>query len=187
VNNPGHFSFFKGNVSKDAGVVLIAGPWLYVFNQWALSFAAANGAGFFVSPLENNRQNLERTASQETRNRFFITVYSRPSLFRIRANLGKVYSFKKFAGNKGAGNRDEDFTLLSGPDGSLVYPERPFYIADKIPFLQQAGFSRFILDFSAAPLKKNDYKDLMEKINEAVPLRGAGRFNWKDGFYKVEE
>jgi putative protease len=150
-----------------------------MFNQWALRFVAENGAACFVSPLENNRQNLERTVPREMRNRFFITVYSRPSLFRIRADLGGIYSFKKFSGNRG-----EDFRLLTAPEGSLVYPEKPFYIADKIPFLTQAGFGRFILDLSAAPVKKNEYRDLMETVRHAVPLRGAGRFNWKDGFYQ---
>ncbi|MDR2617479.1 MAG: U32 family peptidase [Treponema sp.] len=182
VNNPGHFSLFR-----DSGVVLAAGPWLYVFNQWAYAFTVSNGADYFVSPLENNRQNLERTIPQEgsrgfRRSQVFITLYSRPSLFRIRADLGGIYNFHRFSDA-----RDGDFRLSTGPQGSLVYPEEPFYIADKIPFLKEAGFSRFILDFSAGSLKKGEYRDLMEAVRNALPLKGSGRFNWKDGFYKTEE
>jgi putative protease len=182
VNNPGHFSLFR-----DTGAEFIAGPWFYIFNQWAYSFAAANGAQWFISPLENNRQNLERTFSREGpggghRSRVFITIYSRPSLFRIRADLGCLYDFGNFSDR-----REGDFRLISSPQGSLVYPEKPFYIGDKIPFLREAGFSRFILDLSDRPLKKADYRDLTEAVNNAVPLKGAGRFNWKDGFYRAEE
>jgi putative protease len=181
INNAGHFSFFRGNTAREPGISFIAGPWLYMFNQWALSFIAANGAACFVSPLENNRQNLERTVPGEIRNRVFITVYSRPGLFRIRTDLSNIYSFKKFSGS-----RDEAFRLLTSPEGSMVYPEKPFYIADKIPFLAQAGFGRFILDLSAEAVKKTEYRDLMETVRQAVPLRGAGRFNWKDGFYQKD-
>jgi putative protease len=170
---------------QDSGITLIAGPWLYVFNSWSLAFIKAAGAEYFVSPLENNRQNLERTLFNETlafRRKTFITVYSHPSLFRIRASLGKLYDFSKFSGNK-----DEIFRLASSSGATMVYPETPFYIADKIPFLQQAGFSRFILAFSAMPLKKSHYKELVKAAREAALPAGESRFNWKDGFFSNEK
>jgi putative protease len=179
VNNPGHFSFFRNSADR---ITLIAGAWLYVFNSWSLAFLRANGAEYFVSPLENNRQNLERTFQGSVRRSAFITIYSRPSLFRIRGNLGDIYDFGKFQGHQ-----DEVFRLVSSPQGSLVFPEKYFSIADKIPFLREAGFSRFILDFSSGPLKKTEYKDIMKGAKKAAPLAGVSRFNWKDGFYRVEE
>jgi putative protease len=176
VNNPGHFSFFK----KDSETVLIAGPWLYMFNRWAAAFLAANGAEYFVSPLENNRQNLEKTIPRAgPRSGVFLTVYSRPSLFRVRADLGRVYEFGNFYGGK-----DEFFRLAASPEGSLVFPEKPFSIVDKIPFLMEAGFGRFILDFSSGPLKKALWRDVKEAAENAVHLAGTVRFNWKDGFYQ---
>ncbi|MDR0314198.1 MAG: U32 family peptidase [Treponema sp.] len=198
VNNPGHFSLFKAAKNKmpqdakqgkkktnDPGITLIAGPWLYIFNSWSLAFINSAGAEYLVSPLENNRQNLERTLSNEAlafRRKTFITVYSHPSLFRIRSPLGKLYDFNKFSGNK-----DESFRLVSSSGSAHVYPETSFYIADKIPFLQQAGFHRFILDFSMTPLKKARYKELMKAAKEAALPSGESRFNWKDGFYKSEK
>jgi putative protease len=179
VNSLGHFSLFR-NDSKTAA--LIAGPWLYTFNAWAWDFIARCGAGYCVTPLENNRQNLERTFSREDHNRrarTFVTVFSRPSLFRIRSDLGKVYGFNYFTGS-----RDEAFCLSPAPEGTLVYPREPFSIVDKTPFLREAGFSRFILDFSGRPLKKAEYRDIMEAVNKALPLHGTNRFNWKDGFYR---
>ena len=197
VNNLGHFSLFRKASSAPetktgkGKVLLIAGPWLYAFNAWAWNFIESCGAVFCVSPLENNRQNLERGFPKAENGRFpsgaarrsqvFITIYSRPSLFRIRQDLSKVYDFTDFSGNRG-----EDFILGSGPEGALVYPREPFSIVDKTPFLKEAGFSRFVLDFSSAPLKKAEYRGIMEAASRAVPLPGVSRFNWKNGFFKME-
>jgi putative protease len=178
VNNPGHFSLFRPRRP-----VLVAGPWLYTFNRWAASFVSSLGADYFISPLENNRQNLEKTVSPEGRSRAFITVLARPALFRVRADLGGMYGFREFSDG-----RDEAFSLYSGREGSLVLPRQPFSITDKLPFLREAGFGRFILDFSAGtdgpPLKKSDYRDLSRALREGTPLPGASRFNWKNGFYQ---
>ena len=194
LNNPGHFPLFR-DVRSD--VCLAAGHWLYAFNTWAVSFLASLGADAFVSPLENNRQNLERTLfgekissgknrpsrppSASARSLFFVPVFVRPPLFRIRADLGKLYDFKTFSDS-----REEIFSLVTGPEGSTVIPEKPFSIIDKIPFLKESGFRRFIVDLSGLPLKKTDYKDLMRSVNDSLPLSRISRFNWKDGFFANE-
>ena len=190
VNNLGHFSLFRsyGNVK------LIAGPWLYMFNSWSLSFIASLGVDGFVSPLENNRQNLERTIRESRggekgsgkkrqgtgvlQSKFFITVFAWPPLFNIKADLGQILDFDSFADNK-----DEGFFLVTGKEGSRVYPEKYFSIIDKIPFLKEAGFGRFIIDLSGKAVKKHDYRDLIRAVNANAPLPHSGRFNWKDGFY----
>ena len=187
VNNPGHFSLFRGkgpaseNGKKQEKVLLIAGPWLYTFNEWAWDFIARSGAGYCVSPLENNRQNLEKTFPKEAgkRNQVFITIFNKPSLFRIRTDLGRLYDFKNISGS-----RDETFLLAPAPEGTLVFPGEYFSIVDKTPFLREAGFSRFILDFSSGPLKKTEYRAIMEAANQAIPLPGTNRFNWKNGFFR---
>jgi len=194
VNNPGHFSLFRGC----KGIKLLAGPWLYTFNSWSLSFIAGFGADGFVSPLENNRQNLERTIEQcqiqnsegkggkkkhgrtDIHSKFFITVFAWPPLFNIRADLGPVLDFDEFADN-----RDENFSLITDREGSRVYPQKPFSIIDKIPFLKEAGFGRFIIDLSGPALKKSDYRDLMRSVKESAPLPHSDRFNWKNGFFSA--
>jgi putative protease len=182
LNNPGHFSFFP----KDKNITLIAGPWLYTFNSWALAFTAALGASAFIAPLEINRQNLEKTISPQLRSSAFVTLFAWPPLFRIRGGL--QYRFKHFSDSRG-----EAFSLLSGPgadsSGGVVIPDTPFSIVDKRPFLMEAGFRRFILDFSAGaftgtfPLKKKFYKEVMRAAEEALPLSQISRFNWKNGFF----
>jgi putative protease len=196
LNNPGHFSLFRGFDN----IKLIAGPWLYMFNSWSLSFIVSLGVDSFVSPLENNRQNLERTIEQcqiqDSKNKggkkkqscvnihskFFITVFAWPPLFNIKTDLGSFLNFDSFADNK-----DENFFLVTGTEGSRIYPKKYFSIIDKIPFLKEAGFGRFIIDLSGPVLKKPDYRDLMRAVKENAPLPHSSRFNWKDGFYKNQD
>jgi putative protease len=186
INNPGHFSLFRGLRSETKGAappLLIAGPYLYGFNRWALAFLRENGAEYFISPLENNRQNLEKTFPREGswpgfRSQAMITLFAWPPLFRVRANLGKIYDFGVFSDREGG-----SFRLAPSPETSLVYPETPFSLVDKLPFLREAGFGRFILDLSARPLRKAAYRDLMTAVNNASPLPEISRFNWKNGFY----
>jgi putative protease len=192
VNNPGHFSLFRGIASsKEPGKIrLIAGPWLYTFNSGSLSFVKSLGVDAVVSPLENNRQNLEKTIKQcNTRqntkalsSRFFVTVFSWPPLFNIRADIGSVFSFDSFTDNMG-----ENFSLVTDIDkSSRVYPEKYFSIIDKIPFLKEAGFGRFIIDLSGRSIKKSEYKDLIRAVSENLPLPNSNRFNWKNGFFNPD-
>jgi putative protease len=177
VNNPGHISLFRDLPEAR----LIAGPYLYAFNRWSAAFVAGMGTRALVCPLENNRQNWEKTIGPN-RSRAFVTVFAYPALFRVRADLGPLYDFGSFRDG-----RDGQFRLVAGEDGSRVYPEKPFSIVDKIPFLQNAGFRRFILDFSGPPLRKKDYRDVMNAVKNAAPLPNTVRFNWKDGFFSREE
>jgi hypothetical protein len=58
INNLGHLSLLRDFRPE---LRLIAGPWLYTFNAWALSYIVSLGIDGVISPLENNRQNLERS------------------------------------------------------------------------------------------------------------------------------
>jgi putative protease len=183
VNNLGHFSLLREFRSE---LLVIAGPWLYTFNAWALSFILSLGVDGIVSPLENNRQNLERTLSQTNqqslRSMIFVPVFAWPPLFHIRADLGKVYDFKSFNDS-----REENFSLVCDHANSIVIPEKPFSITDKIPFLKEAGLRHLIIDLSGQQLRKRDYKDLMRAVDTCTPLPRISRFNWKDGFFISEQ
>jgi putative protease len=170
-------AYFRGTDAK-----LIAGPYLYTFNGWAYAFVNALGLSNVITPLENNRQNLDRTVDGRRRAGTFVTVFAYAALFRIRGNLSSMYDFSDFSDGRG-----ENFQLITGDDGSLVVPEKPFSIVDKIPFLKEAGFSKFIIDFSGPQLKKRDYKDVVEAAKTGSPLPFTTRFNWKDGFYATAD
>jgi putative protease len=179
----------RGDAKPLKPAALIAGPYLYQFNRWANAFIASLGVDAIVSAPENNRQNLERTVDAGRRAFTFITLFAYPALFRVRADLSRVYDFREFRDS-----REERFQLISaggnagpgGGDGSLVIPEQPFSIVDKLPFLEEAGFRRFILDFSGPPLRKKDYRDIMTALKTGRPLPDTSRFIWKNGFYSEQ-
>ncbi|MDR0683996.1 MAG: U32 family peptidase [Spirochaetaceae bacterium] len=179
VNNLAHIPLLK---NKNAAIV--CGPCLYTFNRFAVSFLSGHQLNFFVTPLENNRQNLERTFAVNERGGVFVTVFAYPRLFRIRASLrdsGDLYDFSEFSDQRG-----EVFRLVHEDGSSSVIPARAFSIVDKIPFLKYSGFKRFIVDFSGPALRKADYRAVMKAASEASVLNGASRFNWKDGFFQAE-
>jgi putative protease len=180
VNNLAHISLLKNR-----NAALASGPWLYAFNRFAVSFLSAYQLSFFVTPLENNKQNLERTFAVNERDRVFVTVFAYPRLFRIRGGLGgggSLYDFSEFSDTRG-----EAFRLLREDDASSVISAKAFSIVDKIPFLKHSGFGRFIIDFSGPALRKADYRTVMKAVSEASVLNGASRFNWKDGFFSLED
>ena len=177
VNNLGHLAFFRGTDAR-----LAAGPYLYTFNRYAYDFVNELGPALVVTPLENGRQNLDKTVDQWQRKGTIVTVFAYPALFRIRADLSPMYDFSDFTDGRG-----ETFRLVTSSEGSLVVPEKPFSIVDKIPYLKEAGFGKFIVDFSGPALKKRDYKDVMDAAKTGAPLPNTQRFNWKDGFYSPQE
>jgi putative protease len=176
LNNAGHLTLLRNK-----NLTLVAGPYLYTFNRYSLSFLSASGFSFFVPPLENNRQNLEKTFQGSDRQSAIVPIFSYPALFRIRSDLRGIYGFKSFQDRTGCVFR------LSPAAESIVRPERPFSITDKVQFLKTSGFSRFYLDFSGPPLQKKDYKDVMNAVQTGTPLLGVHRFNWKGGFGSTQD
>lgn len=177
VNNPAHISMVKKTGSN-----LIAGPYLYTFNRWAVSWLENQGIGAFITPLENSRRNLEATFDFAFRSRVLISVFAYPALFRMRFRLPKAYDFTYFSDKEGM-----TFKALSSPDGSFVMPENPFSIVDKSLFLQNAGFNRFLIDFSKTKVKKKDLHQIVMAMHRQQVLPSTSRFNWKDGFYSPEK
>ena len=180
-NNLGHFSLLR-----EAKAVIV-GPWLGVFNGWAAGFYSPKSGGvqsgklpFIVSPHENNRQNLEKTFNEAVRSSVFITIYARPPLLRFFHNENFVSSEVV---DSFSDSMKLEFRLKAGSNASIIYPEKPFYIGDKVQFLKKSGFTHFILDFSSGNFHKHEYKDLIESINESKPVKDTTRFNWKNGFY----
>lgn len=177
VNNPAHIALLKGS-----GAHCIAGPYLYTFNRWAVSWLENQNIDAFVTPLENSRQNLEATFEPEQRSRVLVNLFAYPSLFRMRFKLPETYRFTYFSDKE-----DMVFKAISTENGSFVMPDVPFSIVDKLPFIKTAGFSRFLLDFSKTQVRKNQLKQVLSALYKQIPLPDTSRFNWKDGFYSPEK
>jgi len=176
-NNIAHISMLH-----TLGAQIIAGPYLYTFNRWAVSWLENQNLGAFISPLENSRQNLEATFDRPVRARSMITVFAYPALFRMRFKLPKPYDFTYFSDKEGM-----QFKVNSTPDGSFAMPENPFSIIDKVEFMHSAGFSRFLIDFSKTKVSKGLFKQVSNAFYKNQVLPETSRFNWKDGFYSAEQ
>lgn len=181
-NNVAHLQILKTYKDK---VNVIAGPYLYSFNRWSASWLENQNASSFIMPYENSRRNLEATFETSVRSRVLVPVFAYPALFRMRFKLPSDYDFTYFEDKEGS-----LFKVNSTVDGSFVMPEQPFSILDKVQFLQQAGFKKYLVDFSKTKVSKSQIKAIMTSLQKGQPLPDTSRFNWKDGFYspqKMEE
>ena len=181
INNIAHIAILK-NKSADNRLNLIAGPYLYTFNRWAVSWLENQNIGAFITPLENSFENLRATFKTSVRDRVAVTIYAYPSLFRMRFQLPESYDFLYFKDKE-----ETQFKALSNPDGTFVMPENPFSIADKTNALRLEGFSRVLIDFSKTKVTKREAKLIISAMQKGQPLPDCSRFNWKDGFYDPEK
>lgn len=175
-NNMAHWNLLRGR-----DIAVLAGPWLYTFNEWALSFHAAQGAVGFIPPYEISRQNLYRLAEHLPPACFVPVVFAYPDLFRIRGDLSTAYSARQFLDRDGNAYR-----LIGRRDYSVVTPEMPFSLLDLVPNLKKQGFGRFIIDVSNGDPARGLYRDIARAAEQFLPLPNTSRFNWKDGFWSEE-
>lgn len=173
VNNPAHITMLKNK-----GLNLIAGPYLYGFNRWAVRWLQESNILQFVSPIENSQENLESVYTQGMRKQVLIPVFAYPSLFRMRFTLPESYDFLYFSDKQG-----ESFKAFSTPSASFVLPEKPFSITDKISRLETRGFGKFLIDFSHTEIERGEYRRIMSACRKNEFLPDTSRFNWKEGFY----
>jgi putative protease len=180
-------------------VTIIAGPYLYAFNQWAAAFLFGEGALALVPPLEISKQDFQKVSEAIHASELMPIVFSYPALFRIRADLASVYDFTTFSDRDGSAYELSSMGArasagggaaaggVAGGEGSVVTPMKPFSIIDRLPFLKKEGLGKFILDFSSVALTKPLYRQVMRAAAEEKILPETGRFNWKEGFWNPEE
>ncbi len=169
-------------ILKTKGVNLIAGPYLYTFNRWAVSWLENQNIGAFITPVENNRDNLLNTFDRKVRDRVMVSVYAYPALFRMRFSLPDSYDFMYFWDKE-----EMPFKVLSNQDGAVVMPENPFSITDKTTQLQKEGIKRILVDFSRTKVTRQECKMVLNSIAKSQVIAETSRFNWKDGFYNPEK
>lgn len=180
VNNPGHISLLRNKKNT-----LIAGPYLYMFNRWAVKWLQENRIYCYIPPVEASQETIESVFTPAQRSYVLLPVFSYPALFRMRFTLPKSYNFLYFSDKQG-----ESFRAFSTPSAAFVLPEKPFSIIDRYHSLQRHQFSHFLLDFSHTVVDRKEYRFILQCLRSGQPLPDAVRFNWKEGFYnpqKVEE
>ena len=184
VNNLAHISMLRGmKDERGNGTNLIAGPFLYTFNRWAVSFLENQNIMAVQMPFENSEKNLSLTfESDMEKSRVLIPVFAYPTLFRMRFKLPKDYDFTFFSDKEGM-----SFKVNSTADGSFVMPEAPFSIIERMDALKSKGWTHQLVDFSKTKTTKAVLKDFMSLMYKHEHVQGASKFNWKDGFYDPEK
>ncbi len=182
----GFTTFVANNVAhiamlREKGANIIAGPYLYTFNRWAVSWLENQNIGAFITPIENSYANLQETFEKNVRDRVMVTAYAYPTLFRMRFKLPSSYDFTYFTDKEGM-----EFKVNATPDGSFVMPEAPFSIVDKTEALDHEGFHRILIDFSKTKVSKGELKMVKNAMLKKLPVPETSRFNWRDGFYNPE-
>ena len=180
VNNPAHISMLRSKKN-----FLVAGPYLYTFNCWAVSWLQENGICAYIPPAESSQANIETVFAPELRPQVLLPLFSYSVLFRMRFTLPKSYNFLYFSDKQG-----EAFRAFSTPSASFVLSDKPFSIVDRYQALQRRHFSRFLLDFSHTTVERRAYRFILQSLRSGTPLPDSVRFNWKEGFYdpqRVEE
>ena len=173
INNPAHITMLKNK-----NLNLVAGPYLYSFNRWAVKWLQENNILKFISPIENSQKNLEEVYAPDMRKQVLIPVFAYPALFRMRFTLPKTYDFLYFSDKQG-----EAFKAFSTPSASFVLPEKPFSITDRVGALEKKGFDKFLLDFSHTEIERSEYRHIVNSCRKGIFLEDTSRFNWKEGFY----
>ena len=180
VNNPAHISMLRNKKN-----FLVAGPYLYTFNCWAVSWLQENGICAYIPPAESSQANIETVFAPELRPQVLLPLFSYSVLFRMRFTLPKNYNFLYFSDKQG-----EAFRAFSTPSASFVLSDKPFSVVDRYHALQHHQFSRFLLDFSHTSVERRAYRFILQSLRNGTPLPDSVRFNWKEGFYdpqRVEE
>ncbi|MGL4981602.1 MAG: U32 family peptidase, partial [Treponemataceae bacterium] len=177
VNNPAHIGMLK-----KYDVKIIAGPYLYALNRWAVSWLENQNIVASISPHEASFDALQEIYDKKHRSRLIVTLFVYPALFRMRFKMPQSYDFSYFTDKEGT-----VFKSLSTPDGSFVLPDNPFSIIDKVKQLRDKGFTHYLIDMSKIDVKKNQFKQIMQAAYKAQVLPETSRFNWKDGFYDAEK
>ena len=180
VNNPAHISMLRNKKN-----FLVAGPYLYTFNCWAVSWLQDNGICAYIPPAESSQANIETVFAPELRPQVLLPLFSYSVLFRMRFTLPKSCNFLYFSDKQG-----ETFRAFSTPSASFVLSDKPFSVVDRYNALQHHQFSRFLLDFSHTSVERRAYRFILQSLRSGTPLPDSVRFNWKEGFYdpqRVEE
>lgn len=176
-NNLAHLNMLKGR-----GLRVIAGPFLYAFNRWSAAWLFEQGVDAIIPPHEISKQALGKLAESIPAKAFLPLVFAWPQLFTIRGDLGEKHDFKYFQDRD-----DSSYELVPGEEASTVIPSTPFSLVDRIPFLKEEGYVRFLIDFSFVELQKSLYRKVMKAAIDGKVLPDTSRFNWKEGFWAPEE
>ena len=143
---------------------------VYAYNDAAAVWLAQQGAEWFVSPIENEYENLLTGACRN----IVVPVYFRPRLFVSRMPV-------KMTANLFADERKNRYTRHRVNGLTIITPEQPVCITQYANKLRGKGFGRFLVDLSFEKPDNNRLAHLLKLLATSEGIQGTSAFNFKKG------
>lgn len=143
---------------------------VYAYNDAAAAWLTLQGAEWFISPVENEYENLLTGACRN----IVIPVYFRPRLFISRMPV-------KLPKNLFADERKNRYQRHRVNGLTIITPEQPVCITQYANKLRGKNFNRFLLDLSFEKPDNNRLAHLLKLLATSESIQGSSAFNFKKG------
>ena len=143
---------------------------VYAYNDAAAAWLLQQGAEWFISPVENEYENLLTGACRN----IVVPVYFRPRLFISRMP-------EKLPKNLFADERKNRYQRHRVNGLTIITPEQPVCITQYANKLRGKNFNRFLLDLSFESADNNRLTRLLKLLATSEGIQGSSAFNFKKG------
>jgi putative protease len=143
---------------------------VYAYNDAAAAWLLQQGAEWFVSPVENEYENLLTGACRS----IVVPVYFRPRLFTSRMPV-------KLGANLFSDERKNRYLRHRVNGLTVITPEQPVCITQYANKLRGKNFNRFLIDLSFESVDNNRLVRLLKLLATSEGIQGASAFNFKKG------
>ncbi|MBP5668050.1 MAG: U32 family peptidase [Salinivirgaceae bacterium] len=143
---------------------------VYAYNDAAAAWLQQQGTEWFISPVENEYENLLTGACRS----IVVPVYFRPRLFISRMPV-------KLPKNQFADEHKNRYQRHRINGLTIITPEQPVCITQYANKLRGKNFNRFLLDLSFEKPDNNHLAHLLKLLATSEGIQGTSAFNFKKG------
>ena len=143
---------------------------VYVYNDAAAVWLTQQGTEWFISPVENEYENLLTGACRS----IVVPVYFRPRLFISRMPV-------KLPKNQFTDERKNRYQRHRVNGLTIITPEQPVCITQYANKLRGKNFTCFLLDLSFEKPDNNNLAHLLKLLATSEGIQGSSAFNFKKG------
>ncbi len=143
---------------------------VYAYNDAAAAWFMQQGAEWFISPVENEYENLLTGACRN----IVVPVYFRPRLFTSRQPV-------KLPKNQFTDERKNRYQRHRVNGLTVITPEQPVCITQYANKLRGKNFNRFLIDLSFESADNNRLSHLLKLLAQSEGIPGTTVFNFKKG------
>jgi putative protease len=145
---------------------------VYVLNDAAAKFVRLEQMNDFVYPLENDFENLVSMTDKQG----IVPLYYYPELFHSRMPV-KINQKDNFFTDE----NNKKYRLNRKDGMTQVFPLIPVCLFQHRQRIEQSGFRKFLIDFSAETITANVVKRIFKKYQDCEVVQPSTNFNFKLG------